>query len=290
MAQLTSILGVKDFFLLLLMIGFFSLLLTYHIGLNLPRPPEGHEVIKNEHPLKFHQNWFSSEDSFNQKHKDGNKQQHLSDATQKLSLLDQIFKLEERILSVSRLPTLIQNKGGKDNSTGILEELLQHLDYSIISQNGNELNIEKFSMIWNVKENNSTQILAKDLQKTNRILKLQKIILEPSFLCNVQKTQNAFSKGKVGDRTLCSVSPHLNKQTDLPFKRERDFVSLHKDGNITIQNQQIPQKKNRDYQCPLGSFPRGVGGRWSPPLGPSLPPGDLIVTPEGLPSLQLSGV
>lgn len=93
MAQLTSILGVKDFFLLLLMIGFFSLLLTYHIGLNLPRPPEGHEVIKNEHPLKFHQNWFSSEDSFNQKHKDGNKQQHLSDATQKLSLLDQIFKV-----------------------------------------------------------------------------------------------------------------------------------------------------------------------------------------------------
>lgn len=135
MAQLTSILGVKDFFLLLLMIGFFSLLLTYHIGLNLPRPPEGHGEIKNEHPLKFHQNWFSSEDSFNQKHKDGNKQQHLSDATQKLSLLDQIFKLEERILSVSRLPALIQNKGGKDNSTGILEELLQHLDYSIVSQN-----------------------------------------------------------------------------------------------------------------------------------------------------------
>lgn len=51
-----------------------------------------------------------------------------------------------------------------------------------------------------------------------------------------------FASGKVGDRTLCSVSPHLNKQTDLPFKRERDFVSLHKDGNITIQNQQIPQK------------------------------------------------
>lgn len=243
MAQLTSILGVKDFFLLLLMIGFFSLLLTYHIGLNLPRPPEGHEEIKDVHPLKFHQNWISSEDNLNQQHKDVNNQHHLSDATQKLNLLDQIFKLEERILSVSRLPTLIQNKGGRDNNTGILEELLQHLDYRIVSQNENKLNtIEKFSMIWNLKGNNSTEFTVKDLQKTNRILKLQHIILEPSFLCNVQKTQNAFSKGKVGDRTLCSVSPHLNKQTDLPFKRERDFVYLHEDGNITIQNQQIPQK------------------------------------------------
>lgn len=93
MAQLTSILGVKDFFLLLLMIGFFSLLLTYHIGLNLPRPPEGHEEIKDVHPLKFHQNWISSEGYFNHKHKGGNNQQHLSDATQKLNLLDQIFKV-----------------------------------------------------------------------------------------------------------------------------------------------------------------------------------------------------
>lgn len=94
MAQLTSILGVKDFFLLLLMIGFFSLLLTYHIGLNLPRPPEGHEEIKDVHPLKFHQNWISSENNFkNQQHKDVNNQHHLSDATQKLNLLDQIFKV-----------------------------------------------------------------------------------------------------------------------------------------------------------------------------------------------------
>lgn len=35
---------------------------------------------------------------------------------------------------------------------------------------GNELNIEKFSMIWNVKGNNSTQILAKDLQKVSKLL------------------------------------------------------------------------------------------------------------------------
>lgn len=34
---------------------------------------------------------------------------------------------------------------------------------------GNELNIENFSMIWNVKGNNSTQILAKDLQKVSKL-------------------------------------------------------------------------------------------------------------------------
>lgn len=240
---MTSILGVKDIFLLLLMIGFFSLLLTYHIGLNLPHTPEGHKEVKDVHSLNFLQNQINSEDDFNQQHRGGNNQQHLSEATQKLNLLDQIFKLEEQILSVSRLPALIRYKGGKDNSSKILEELLRHLDYNIVSQNGNELNTtEQLSLIWDLKGNNSTKTIVEDLKKTNRILQLQKIVLEPSYLCDVQKTQNAFSKVKVGDRTLCSVSPHLNKQTDLPFKRERDFVNLHKDGNITIQNQQIPQK------------------------------------------------
>jgi hypothetical protein len=32
--------------------------------------------------------------------------------------------------------------------------------------------------------------------QTNNIKQLQRIISDPSYLCNVQKTQNAFSKGK----------------------------------------------------------------------------------------------
>ncbi|XP_022298570.2 cadherin-like and PC-esterase domain-containing protein 1 [Crassostrea virginica] len=252
MAQLTSTSGVKGIFLLLLVIGFFSMLLqtvTYHIGINLPYTPEDPRELNSDYPQnRIVRNINSDEDiSFiSQQHKGSYSQQHVSAATQQLNILSKIYKLEEEILSLSRYPALIQKQGGKDNSSGILEELLRHLDYTVvISQNENKLrSFKNFSVIWNLKGHNSSTPILKDLQKTNKIEKLQKVIWQPSFLCSVQKTQSVFSKLQVRDRTLCSTSPQFHQQkTDLPVKREQEFVYLHQDGKITVHKQQLKDKQ-----------------------------------------------
>lgn len=99
MAQLTSTSGVKGIFLLLLVIGFFSMLLqtvTYHIGINLPYTPEDPRELNSDYPQnRIVRNINSDEDvSFvSQQHKGSNSQQHVSSATQQLNILSKIYKV-----------------------------------------------------------------------------------------------------------------------------------------------------------------------------------------------------
>ena len=99
MAQLTSTSGVKGIFLLLLVIGFFSMLLqtvTYHIGINLPYSPEDPRELNSDYPQnRIVRNINSDQDvSFiSQQHKGSNSQQHVSAATQQLNILSKIYKV-----------------------------------------------------------------------------------------------------------------------------------------------------------------------------------------------------
>ncbi|XP_061195466.1 cadherin-like and PC-esterase domain-containing protein 1 isoform X2 [Saccostrea echinata] len=249
MALFTSVLGVKDVFLLLLLIGISSLLLTYHIVLYLPYPPEGHKEVKDVHFLEIRQNQIArktyGEDGLDLPEKVDHQEQKATATTRKLNILNKIFKIEERIIAVSRFPALIENEGAKDNSTLVLEDLLRHLDYRVIHRAENVgQKKQKLSMIWNLKGHNSTTVTENDLKKINSIQSLQRVVADPSLLCSIQKTQNAFSKVRVGDRTLCYVLPHLSTELKVDsHKRELDYMYLHKDDNISIQKLHLTQRE-----------------------------------------------
>lgn len=105
MALFTSVQGVKDIFLLLLLIAFFSMLLTYHIGLYLPHPPVGHREPQENHVFKFHEKRIirktdTGKEVFLQK-KQSIQKVPAASVPEKLNILDKIFKVNLFLFEIS---------------------------------------------------------------------------------------------------------------------------------------------------------------------------------------------
>jgi hypothetical protein len=98
MAWFTSVQGVKDIFVLLLLIGFFSMLLTYQIGLYLPLYPEGHKEPQENHVFKFHAKRIIRKIDAGEEKQSMIQPPLTSSVAEKISLLDKIFKVFQNLL------------------------------------------------------------------------------------------------------------------------------------------------------------------------------------------------